>query len=422
MNIVQATVQRHRAGQGGGIVSVCSAHPTVLRAAFCSAADHGAPALIEATCNQVNQEGGYTGMRPADFRERVLALADGLNFPAGRLVLGGDHLGPNPWRSRPAAEAMGNAAVMVAEYAAAGFGKIHLDCSMRCADDPSVMDDGLIAERTALLCAHAERAAREAGHPAPVYVIGSEVPVPGGAHETLSSVEVTRPAAVVDTVAAHRDALTRHGLEEAWGRVVGLVVQPGVEFDHHHVIDYVPSLAVRLSQCVDALPNLVFEAHSTDYQMPGALAQLVRDHFAILKVGPGLTYAMREALWGLMAVGEALGLASATAFRRTVLQAMRDDPRHWNGYYTDEVRIPFDLQYSLSDRIRYYWSVPVVESAETAFLDDLERRGIPLTLLSQFMPIQYAAVRTGTLNRAPRALVRHAVQHVLAGYAAACAT
>ena len=50
---------------------------------------------------------------------------------------------------------------------------------------------------------------------------------------------------------------------------------------------------------IEQYDRLIFEAHSTDYQTPAALAALVRDHFAILKVGPALTFALREALWAL---------------------------------------------------------------------------------------------------------------------------
>jgi D-tagatose-1,6-bisphosphate aldolase subunit GatZ/KbaZ len=59
------------------------------------------------------------------------------------------------------------------------------------------------------------------------------------------------------------------------------VVQPGVEFDHTHIIDYQPQKAVALSAMVEDYDTLVFEAHSTDYQTPQALRQLVKDHFAI---------------------------------------------------------------------------------------------------------------------------------------------
>ena len=62
--------------------------------------------LIEATCNQVNQEGGYTGMTPADFRGFVEAIAARVGFDPSRIILGGDHLGPNPWKQLPAEEAL----------------------------------------------------------------------------------------------------------------------------------------------------------------------------------------------------------------------------------------------------------------------------------------------------------------------------
>jgi D-tagatose-1,6-bisphosphate aldolase subunit GatZ/KbaZ len=60
-------------------------------------------------------------------------------FPLERLVLGGDHLGPNAWQTLDAATAMQHAEILIAAYAAAGFHKIHLDCSMRCADDPAIL-------------------------------------------------------------------------------------------------------------------------------------------------------------------------------------------------------------------------------------------------------------------------------------------
>ena len=149
------------------------------------------------------------------------------------------------------------------------------------------------------LCGHAEEAWRSCGGEPPVYVVGTEVPVPGGAQETLSELAVTEPRAALATVTAHRSAFIMNGLHGAWDRVVGLVVQPGVEFDHDRVIDYRSEKARHLSKCLDGLPNLVFEAHSTDYQTEGALRALVRDHFAILKVGPAVTFALREAIWAL---------------------------------------------------------------------------------------------------------------------------
>ncbi len=133
---------RKNASEFRGIYSVCSAHPWVLRAAMQQAKASGGPLLIEATSNQVNQFGGYTGMQPADFYRSVFDLAQQEQFSAERLILGGDHLGPNPWQHLPAAEAMAHAETMVAAYAAAGFASfiwmqachaptIHLRCPTR---------------------------------------------------------------------------------------------------------------------------------------------------------------------------------------------------------------------------------------------------------------------------------------------------
>ncbi len=63
------------------------------------------------------------------------------------------------------------------------------------------------------------------------------------------------------------------GSQDAWTRVIGLVTQPGVEFDHHKVIDYVPAKAVALSRSIESVTGMVFEAHSTDYQTPRRLGR-----------------------------------------------------------------------------------------------------------------------------------------------------
>jgi D-tagatose-1,6-bisphosphate aldolase subunit GatZ/KbaZ len=420
MNAMLDLVGRHKAGAPVGIYSVCSAHPLVLESALRLARRTGSLALIEATSNQVNQDGGYTGMRPADFRERVLGLATTVGLPHDRVVLGGDHLGPNCWQNLPAATALDKSAVLVGEYVAAGFRKIHLDCSMSLSDDPRSLGDELIAERTATLCEITEAVWRKVGGEPPVYIIGSEVPVPGGAHETLQELAVTTPQAAQATIDAHRRAFARHGVEAAWSRVIGLVVQPGVEFDHHHVIDYIPSKAAALSKSIEPVPGMVFEAHSTDYQAPQALEALVRDHFAILKVGPGVTFALREVFWALSDIASEMGLTPQISVKETLLGEMRRNPRYWKSYYTSPQSQDFDLQYSLSDRSRYYWSTPVVEQACAQLLERLASRGIPLTLISQYLPVQYAAIRAGRLQNDPRELVLDGVEQVLRQYDGAC--
>ncbi len=413
---------RHRAGEAVGIYSVCSAHPLVLSAALQHALAAGGHALIEATSNQVNQDGGYTGRRPAGFRDLVWAMADEIGIPRERVLLGGDHLGPNCWQNQPAKAALGRAAAMVREYVSAGFRKIHLDCSMSCADDPRALSDETIAERSAVLCAEAEDAWRRAGGEAPVYVIGSEVPVPGGAQERLTALAVTEPQDARATIAAHRTAFLQQGLNAAWERAIALVVQPGVEFGHDAVIEYQPENARALSAALVREPRFVFEAHSTDYQTAEALAALVRDHFAILKVGPALSFALREAVWALDRIErEWLGERRSSGVRGALLAAMRADPSHWRKYYHGEGRaLELQLEYSLSDRIRYYWPLPAVESAMARLAETFTAAAPPLALLRQYLPSAHDAVRRGEIGTSLQSLVVHHIRQVLADYSSAC--
>jgi D-tagatose-1,6-bisphosphate aldolase subunit GatZ/KbaZ len=419
---LEAIVARNARGEAAGVWSLCSAHPAVVEGAMREAAAAGTPLLVEATSNQVNQFGGYTGMRPADFVRFLRDVAARAGFPAERTWLGGDHLGPSAWRAEPAEAAMAKAEHLVRDYVAAGFGKIHLDCSMACGGDPEPLPEELVAARAARLAAAAEDARRKCGGEAPFYVIGTEVPTPGGATEDLEGLAVTTQQAAAATIAAHRAAFERAGLGEAWPRVVALVVQPGVEFDHHKVVEYRPREAQALSAFIGRQSQFVFEAHSTDYQSAASLKALVRDHFAILKVGPGATFALREALWGLAAIEQALPGGRGPDLRQAVVAVMRADPRHWRSHYHGEGEsLDFELQYSLSDRIRYYWPYPEVQRAVAAMMDRLARRPIPVALLSQFLPRQYDAVREGRIGCTPDELVREGIAAALRPYFAACA-
>ena len=279
-NILKANKQ----GEARGIYSVCSAHPLVIEAAIEQAKADDSPILIEATANQVNQYGGYTGMLPADFNEFIGKIADSKNYPRDRVILGGDHLGPVCWANEASEEAMVKARKLIKSYVAAGFKKIHLDTSMNCADDPVVFSDERVAERAADLCAVAEKTAiHEFGKSDLFFVIGTEVPPPGGATEEIHELELTPVERVKKTLELHQHAFIKRGLSSAWDRVVGLVVQPGVEFDHTSIIDYQSHKAQELKAYITCVPTIVYEAHSSDYQSDGAYKALIQDHFGILK-------------------------------------------------------------------------------------------------------------------------------------------
>ncbi len=187
------------------------------------------------------------------------------------------------------------------------------------------------------------------------------------------------------------------GSRDVWPRVVALVVQPGVEFDHLNVIDYQRSATTELRHVLDTEDNLVFEAHSTDYQRPAQLRELVEDHWAILKVGPALTFAMREALFALALIEtELVPRPSRSNLVEVVERRMLAEPEHWQGYYEgDPIAQRTSRRYSYSDRLRYYWADDEVDAARRTLLANLDRTGIPLPLISQFLPIQYDRIRAG---------------------------
>ena len=203
---------------------------------------------------------------------------------------------------------------------------------------------------------------------------------------------------------------------------MALVVQPGVEFDHLQVIDYERAATADLRRVLDDEGHLVFEAHSTDYQRPQQLRELVDDHWAVLKVGPGLTFAMREALFALaMIETELVPRPSRSNLIEVIERRMLAEPRYWQDYYEgDPVAQRTARRYSYSDRLRYYWADEEVDAARRTLLANLDRVGIPLPLISQFLPMQYERIRAGLLDHDAQALVVDRVRDALRPYAAAC--
>lgn len=409
INPILTLLQNRNSAREKGIYSCCSANEYVIRAALRRAKTRDTVVLVEATANQVNQNGGYTGMTPADFRAFLDRLAAEEEMSPEKILCGGDHLGPLTWQDLPEAQAMDNALELIRSYVLAGFTKIHIDTSMRVAsDDPNArLSDTVIARRGAELCRAAEDAfglyLREHPEaPAPVYVVGSEVPIPGGARENEDSVSVTSPADCESTLAEFREAFSARGLDEAWTRVVALVVQPGVEFADESVIAYDRAAARELMGCLKRYPNLVFEGHSTDYQPRARLREMVEDGIAILKVGPALTFNLREGLFALEQMEKELFVMNdfpLSHFRDALEQAMLEDDGQWAKYYHGTMtKNRFARAYSFSDRARYYLTNVGVCGAIKALLNNLDTLGIPMALLSQYMPIQYARVHTGKLR------------------------
>ena len=418
----EALIQSRNTSAAWGIHSVCCTHPYVLQAAMEEARVHGTPILIESTANQVNQEGGYTGMTPDDFRDFVYTIADACAFDRDCILLGGDHLGPHPWRKLPAETAMEKAAEMVEGYVRAGFKKIHLDTSMHLGDDdPNVpLPDQVIAERSAMLCRVAESASGNKN--SLIYVVGSEVPPPGGPETAEDEIHPTSRHAFLSAYKAYQQVFAEAGLSDALTRVVAFVVQPGVEFAGDHVFDYSSENARDLRTALEELERpMVFEGHSTDYQTPQALKALIQEGVGILKVGPGLTFALREGLYALEAIEkELICEGEKSNFAQVLEQEMLENDQYWRPFYRgDDHSLYLQRHYSYYDRTRYYLGQTKVVAAMDMLLQNLKKTGIPENMLSQYLPLAYHKLRAGQIDNTPEAILKGHVRHVLSDYQSA---
>lgn len=421
---IQEIMEQRRQGKKCGIPSYCTANPLALEIILKRAKQLQMPVLIEATANQVNQYGGYTGMLPKDFYEMIQKMAAEIGVPQELIILGGDHLGPLTWQNLPEKEAMEKSVELVYQYAKAGFTKIHLDTSMKVADDPEgLLSTETIARRGAELYkasmkGYEERKAEVPDAMRPVFIIGSEVPIPGGAQEAEDSLSVTSPEAFQDTVATYKHIFEEAGVGEGWKDVVAVVVQPGVEFGDDQVFLYDHDAATALCSALEKYPEVCFEGHSTDYQSAECLKNMVNDGIAILKVGPALTYGLREALFALSFMEKELVPEEKRAnFIETLEKVMLAEPGNWQKHYHgDDKQLALARKYSFSDRARYYIGQPEVTKAIDKLFDNLREYPIPMNMLHQYMPVSYTKVRDGILTLDPKELALDGVTNFMLDY------
>lgn len=408
------------------LYSVCTADPLVIRAAVRHARKNNYVLVIEATANQVNQNGGYTGMKPDDYVALVNRILDEEGLPHDRVILGGDHLGPLTFQDLSEDEAMSKSEALVYSYTLAGFTKIHLDTSMRVAsDNPDIpLDVRVCARRGARLAncvekAYRERLSRDPDAVRPVLIIGSEVPIPGGSQEHEDSITPTSPEEFRRQYHVFREEFEAAGAP--FDDVVAFVVQPGVEFGDDFVFQYNRERASSLTEALKEYSPLVFEGHSTDYQTITSLSKMTEDGIRILKVGPALTFALREALL-LAEEIEALLISEPfkrSGFKKALLGDMDNNDKYWRKYYSGtQDEIDYKKLFSYSDRCRYYLPSKSVQSSINVLLRNLTN--IPVALISQYFPRQYTKVMEGELSTDCLSIILDRIGDWCDIYAASC--
>lgn len=383
-------------GKSKAIASFCTANRACIEAILLHYKCKNKPVLIEATSNQVNQYGGYTGMRPQDYKDMVYELAYRVGFDEKLIMLGGDHLGPLPWKGMNESEAMVNAKELVSEFVLAGYEKIHLDTSIKLASDTDNLTNKIIAKRGVELY----KTAMDVWHKMlekgqktikPKFIIGSEVPPAGGSQDG-SPVRVTSATDLVDTLKAYQDAFIEEGIVDAFDSIVAVVVQPGVEFGGFTVRQYCRNEAKGLCEVLKKYPHLCFEGHSTDFQWRKNLREMAEDGVKILKVGPAITYAYREALFKLAWIENQIvsDKTKRSNFCEILDTVMCENPVNWERYYTGSTQETLmQRKYSFLDRCRYYLNNPKVSEAIVRLKKNIDYYGLNPGLIHLAFRNQY---------------------------------
>lgn len=424
-NPIKKILEKRISNKSIGIASFCTANSIVIETILEYTKDFEDYVLIEATANQVNQFGGYTNMTPTDFVNYIHNIADKVGFSKDRIILGADHFGPLVWADKSEDEAMVNAKELLRQAVLAGYIKIHLDTSMRLgSDDVDIkLSDEIIAKRGVELYKVCEEAFKErckeipnAIHP--VYVIGSEVPIPGGEFEE-NILQITKVDDFKNTIHAYEKIFKENGLNNAWEHIVAVVVQPGVEFSNTDIHLYDRTKSTKLSNVLIDYPNLVFEGHSTDYQTSIKLKEMVEDGVAILKVGPALTFALRESLFSLSIMEELLikNENERANFIEFLDKIMVENPKDWEKYYIgSENEKELSRKYSFSDRSRYYLSREDIESNIELLFKNIDSIEFPVGMIKQFFPSAFNKIINNEMSLNSRNLVKSNIINVIKDY------
>ena len=162
-------------------------------------------------------------------------------------------------------------------------------------------------------------------------------------------------------------------------------MQPGLEFAPEHVFAFNMNQENLLSSVLNAHDKLCYEAHSTDYQNAEVYAEIAKRNFAIHKVGPALTFAYRQALYGLNAIENWLANAKPVSLETVMETLMLENPDHWKAHYEGkDAALKLLRHFGYADRIRYYWATEAAQTGVRNLKNNLQIKKPILALLEQY--------------------------------------
>ncbi|MDI9551349.1 MAG: class II D-tagatose-bisphosphate aldolase, non-catalytic subunit [Bacteroidales bacterium] len=382
------------------LLAVCPNSPAVIKAAFRAAKRNNAPILFAATLNQVDCDGGYTGMTQEDF-VRVMKVEAKRNNYTGPFIAAIDHGGPwlkdiqtlEKWPYEKAMEAVKKS------YEAAllaGYELIHVDPTVdRSLPEGEVIQIEVVAARTIELITHIERFRKSRGLPPIDYEVGTEE-----VHGGLADMDVFNKF-----LKLLKAGLEENGCSDAWPCfVVGKV---GTDL---HTTFFDPVVARQLASTVAEYGSFIKGHYTDDVENP---EEYPMSGMGGANVGPEFTIAEFNALEELESLENKLYEEGAVAMHSRMNAILRELVvasgrwKKWvrgNESADDFASItPERQRWLIQTGARYIWQKPEAVAARQMLysnlaLNGIDAEGIVLSTIEHAIDKYYVAYNLVDLN------------------------
>ena len=355
------------------IFAACPNSPAVISASIRAAKRNNAPIYFAATLNQIDCDGGYTGMTQAEFT-RLIRFEVERNHFTGPVIIAIDHGGPwlkdrqrtEKWSVKDAMDGVKKsfeAAVL------AGYDLIHVDPTVDInVPKGEIIDIHVVAARTVELIDHVEKFRKQKGLPAISYEVGTEE-VHGGLADEKT----------FDTfISELKKGLVNVGLPDVWPCfIVGKV---GTDLDTT-VFD--PVVAKTLTAKVRPLGSYIKGHYTDDVANP---EEYPLCGMGAANVGPEFTMSEYRALCELeemeIAYEKEGRVAVLSHMKEVLLKAVHESHRWEKWLHEDEKGKDLcELTEARQDWIvatccRYIWQQPAPLAARGFLYANLIRLGV----------------------------------------------
>lgn len=354
------------------IFAACPNSLAVIRAALKSAKRSNAPIKFAATLNQVDLDGGYTGLTPQEFVRTIRLNATKLNVTSP-VIIAIDHGGPwlkdlhksEKWeysRTMSAVKKSFEAAV------AAGYDLIHVDPTVDITTCGKNISIEIVAERTLELISHTENFRRKNNFPRIAYEVGTEE-----VHGGLADLNVFRRFLTL-----LKNGMKENDLGDVWPCfVVGKV---GTDL---HTTTFDPFVARQLSEIAGKYGSLIKGHYSDNVTNPEAYPE---SGMGAANIGPEFTEKEYDALIELERIQQILftdgRIAKIINLKKCLWESVITSGR-WRKWL--QANEDPDNFYSISpDRqewlvktgCRYIWEDPAVVATRSKLYQNLSLQGI----------------------------------------------